>query len=414
MSPSNGQGVREADDPAKFEHLLESGSHMHIALVRRHCSLKKAGAERYCVNLFRGLQKLGHKVTVIGEGIDDELRADVDFRPVEVNRFASWNRNRSFAESCAKLIRTETFDIVHGLSRVEGLDTYRLTDPMQTHWVKVWYRHPVSQWLQQRNPRHRAVFALERQLDQPAGVRRVIVQSKLDARLLTEYFGVEESRIRRIVNGVDTRVFHPGVRAERTEVRQELFRQFGMSETDDAPLMIFASMDFRRKGLDSLLQALSRMKDREARLVVLGAGDIAGYRRIARSWGVERRVLFAGRQSSIARYYGAGDLFVLPTIYEPFPNVNLEAMACGTPVLTTASAGGADIIESGRNGFVIPDAWSVDSLIEQIDHYFALPSSTRKTMSDACWDIASKLRVEDNARQVAEVFEEVLREKNAA
>ena len=89
-------------------------------------------------------------------------------------------------------------------------------------------------------------------------------------------------------------------------------------------------------------------------------------------------------------------------------------MACGTPVLTTASAGGADIIESGRNGFVIPDAWSVDSLIEQIDHYFALPSSTRKTMSDACWDIASKLRVEDNARQVAEVFEEVLREKNAA
>lgn len=285
---------------------------------------------------------------------------------------------------------------------------------MQTHWVKVWYRHPVSQWLQQRNPRHRAIFHLERMLYQPSGVRRVIVQSKLDARLLTEYFGVAESRIRRIVNGVDTQVFHPGVRAQRAEVRQDLFRQFGMSEASDVPLIVFASMDFRRKGLDSLLQALSRLKDREARLVVLGAGDVAGYQRIARSLGIERRVLFAGRESSIARYYGAGDLFVLPTVYEPFPNVNLEAMACGTPVITTASAGGADIVEPGRNGFVIPDAWSVDSLIEQIDQYFALPSSAKKRMSDTCWEIASKLRVEDNARQVADVFEEVLREKNAA
>ena len=393
---------------------------MHIALVRRHCSLKKAGAERYCVNLFRGLQKLGHRVTVIGEGIDDELKEEVEFLPVAVNKLTSWTRNRSFAENCAKVARSQPFDLVHGLSRVEGLDTYRLTDPMQTHWVKVWYRHPVSRWLQQLNPRHRAIFELERKLYQPAGVRRVIVQSKLDARLLTEYFGVEESRIRRIVNGVDTNVFHPGVRSERAAVREELFRQFDTDATtsrfssDDTPLLVFASMDFRRKGLDSLLAAVAGLKDRETKLVVLGAGDIEGYRRIARSLGIERRVLFAGRQSSIARLYGAGDLFVLPTVYEPFPNVNLEAMACGTPVITTATAGGADIIEPGRNGYVIPDAWSVQALTEQIDHHLSLPDSTKQKMSDICWDIASKLRVEENARQVVEVFEEVVREKNAA
>ena len=389
---------------------------MRIGLVRRHCSLKKAGAERYCVNLFRGLQKLGHQVTVIGEGIDDELRTEVDFLPVPVNRLTSWTRNRSFAENCAKLVRSQPFDIVHGLSRVEGLDTFRLTDPMQTHWVKVWYRHPVSQWLQQRNPRHRAIFGLERRLYQPSGVRRIIVQSKLDAKLLTEYFGVDESRIRRIVNGVDTRVFHPEVRNNRAAVREELFRQFGngLKASDDVPLIVFASMDFRRKGLDSLLQSLSQLRDRDARLLVLGAGDIAGYRRIARQLGVEQRVLFAGRQSSIERYYAAGDLFVLPTVYEPFPNVNLEAMACGTPVITTASAGGADIIQPGRNGYVIPDAWAVPALTEQIDHYLALPASAKLVMSAACWEIASQLRVEDNARQVADVFEEVLREKNAA
>lgn len=394
---------------------------MHVAIVRRYCSLKKAGAERYCVNLFRGLQKLGHKVTVVGEGIDEELRSEVDFLQVPVSRFGSWNRNRAFAENCAKVVRSQRFDIVHGLSRVEGLDTYRLTDPMQTHWVKVWYRNPISQWIQQRNPRHNAIFRLERRLYDPTGVRKVIVQSKLDARLLTQYFGVDESRIRRIVNGVDTRVFNPGAREDRTAIRAELFQQFGdgsetssSSSVDNTPLLVFASMDFRRKGLDSLLKSLATLKNQDIRLLVLGAGDIAGYQKLARSLGVERRVLFAGRQSSIQRYYAAGDLFVLPTVYEPFPNVNLEAMACGTPVITTASAGGADIIQPGINGYVIPDAWSTDVLTELIDQHFALPESARQLMSDDCWQIASKLRVEDNARQVADVFEEVLREKNAA
>ncbi len=397
---------------------------MHIALVRRHCSLKKAGAERYCVNLFRGLQKLGHRVTVIGEAIDDELRTEVEFLPVAVNKLTSWSKNLSFAENCAKTVRSQPFDIVHGLSRVKGLDTFRLTDPMQTHWVKVWYRHPVSRWLQQLNPRHRAIFELERHLYGPTGVRRIIVQSKLDARLLIDYFGVDESRIRRIVNGVDTSVFHLGMREQRPIVRGELLQQFGSHPdspptstlppsdgNDDPPLLVFASMDFRRKGLDSLLEALARLKRRDVKLLVLGAGDIAGYQRKAQTLGVGSRVLFAGRQSSIQRYYAAGDLFVLPTIYEPFPNVNLEAMACGTPVITTATAGGADIIEPGRNGYVIPDAWAVDALAAQIDRHFSLPAKARKQMSDICWQIASQLRIEDNARQVAEVFEEVVQEK---
>src|SRR5262245_56159619 len=103
---------------------------MHIALVRRVCSLKKAGAERYCVNLFRQLQKLGHQVTVVGEAIDDDLRREVEFVPVPVNRLTSWTRNRSFAENCGRIVRQGRFDVVHGLSRVDGLDSYRLTDPL--------------------------------------------------------------------------------------------------------------------------------------------------------------------------------------------------------------------------------------------------------------------------------------------
>lgn len=93
--------------PTNFDLVSESGSTMHIALVRRQCSLRKAGAERYCVNLFRGLQKLGHKVTVIGEGIDDELRRSrFPARPGEPAHFLE---QKSFIRRTVRKTRSFAF-----------------------------------------------------------------------------------------------------------------------------------------------------------------------------------------------------------------------------------------------------------------------------------------------------------------
>jgi UDP-glucose:(heptosyl)LPS alpha-1,3-glucosyltransferase len=323
-----------------------------------------------------------------------------------VTHTTSWAKNRSFAENCEKVVRQQRFDVVHGLSRTPAVDCFRVTDPLQAHWFQVYYQHPFNRFLQRLNPRHRALFAIERSIYQSGRVRRIITQSRLDSRLISEYYGVPEEKIRRVYNGVDTTVFHPGVKAEAAAVREEL----GLP--GDVPLLVFAGMDFRRKGLDSLLQALARLEHAEARLLVLGAGQEAYYQRLAERLGVGRRVLFAGRRQAIQRYYAAGDLFVLPTIYEPFPNVNLEAMACGVPIVTSATAGGADIIEEGRNGYVISGAHAVGELAERIDRHLSLPHSAKQTMAENCWETARHMTVEKNARQTLAVFEEVLLEKS--
>jgi UDP-glucose:(heptosyl)LPS alpha-1,3-glucosyltransferase len=143
---------------------------------------------------------------------------------------------------------------------------------------------------------------------------------------------------------VDITAFHPGLRKESAAVREE----FGL--TPEEPLLVFASMDFEGKGLRSILKALAETRHADCRLIVLGTGPEAKFRRIARERGVESRAIFAGRRGDIARFYGTGDLFLLPTAYEPFPNVVLEAMACGLPVMTTTSSGGADILKPFQNG----------------------------------------------------------------
>ncbi|MCA9096752.1 MAG: glycosyltransferase family 4 protein [Planctomycetaceae bacterium] len=376
---------------------------MHVAVIRKVVSLKKAGAERYAVNLSRQLKKLGHRVTVIGESIDEELLDELEFLPVQVRNTTSWAKNQSFARNALAVASRGGFDIVHGLSRVPGVDTFRLTDPLQAHWLKVFYTG-LSGRLQGMNPRHRTLLELERGIYQGNRTRRIIVQSSLDAKLIQDYFGVPAEKIRLIRNGVDLQTFHFGTRQSGQDIREEL-------RIGDAPLIVFAGMDFRRKGLGTLLEGMGRIQSKSAKLLVLGDGAIPEYERMANRLGIGDRVIFAGRRQGIARYYGAADLFVLPTIYEPFPNVNLEAMACGTPAITTSTAGGVDLIDEGNNGYLISSATAVEELTNTIDYHLALPSEEIERMRGCCVRTAEAFPVERNARETVAVFEEVLAER---
>lgn len=378
---------------------------MKIALVKRRYSLRHGGSERYCVNLSRGLTARGHDVTVIGESIDDELTGEVDFRPVKVNRLTSWTRNRSFAENCGREAKTGGFDVVYGLGRSLGLDAVRVTERLQSHWLNVYYRNPLNRRLQGLNPRHRTLIGLERTIYRSPEVRRIVTQSRLDHRLVVEYYGVPEDKVRTVYNGVDHAAFHPGLREHRDEIRGR--HNIGA----DDPLLIFASMDFEGKGLRTILESIRDSRHRGARLLVLGTGPVKRFTRTARDLGVASRVEFAGRRNDIAKYYGAGDLFLLPTAYEPFPNVNLEAMACGLPALTTTTAGGADVIEHGENGWLVSGVDARDEITACIDAHLSLSADAGARMSRRCLETAGRMTVEENVRGTLDVFEEVLREK---
>ena len=378
---------------------------MDIAIIKRRFSLRQGGSERHCVTISRQLQQLGHRVSIVGETIDPELTDEVRFLPVKVNHATSWSRNRSFAENSAQVVHQHHFDLVYGLSRSQAADVFRLTDRLQAHWMNVYYPNPLNRFLQHFNPRHRTILDIERSIYGSQRVRRIITQSMLDRRLVNQYYGVPEEKIRTIYNGVDISLFNPSAQAERQAVRAEL----GL--TADQPLLIFASMDFEGKNLRAVLAALSRMTPRNAHLLVLGTGPERKFARVAVYYGVRNRVTFAGRQSYIQRFYGAGDLFVLPTAYEPFPNVNLEALATGLPVLTSATHGGADIIQDGRNGYVVSHGQAVEEMVERLNQHFALSASQRHTMSQNCWETAQGMTLENYTPQLMRVFEEVLVEK---
>ena len=100
-------------------------------------------------------------------------------------------------------------------------------------------------------------------------------------------------------------------------------------------------------------------------------------------------------------------MFVLPSIYEPFGNANLEALATGLPVITTKYCGAADIIDEKKNGLIVEDPFNPQEIAKNIN--FLFNPSLRETMGKKARDLAEKFPLERNEREMLQIYESVVR-----
>jgi len=190
--------------------------------------------------------------------------------------------------------------------------------------------------------------------------RLFVTNSQLVKDQIIEYFHVPEERIKVIYNGVDSNVFNPGVKAYRDEMRRE-------HRIDDKDLVVlFVSNNWERKGLATIIEAISRTGNEQIRLLAVGRGNARRYSSLAGKNKINAgQIIFTGRTGDVEKFYGMADIFVLPSRYEPFANVCLEAMACGLPVITTKTNGASELIRGGENGFLL-EAWDDSAGLSEI------------------------------------------------
>ncbi len=190
------------------------------------------------------------------------------------------------------------------------------------------------------------VARLEKWQYRRAGPARVIAVSQRVKADLARWYGFGDvSAV--VYHGVDARVFSP---ANRELWRESMRAELGIPA--DAALFLFVG-DLR-KGAEDCIRALA-----SGWLLCVGATPAEEYRAIARSLDREARVVFHGATDQIERYYAAADVFLLPTPYDAFGMVVLEAMAAGLPVIVSRQAGAGELIEHGVNGSGDGVAWGV-------------------------------------------------------
>ena len=357
---------------------------MKLALIRQRYN-PYGGAERFVARALEALKERGVAVTVFardwstsgdtsGEAAGKGLQAEfVRCDPFHVGRL--W-RDASFARAVCRAVAQRTFDLVQSHERIGCCDIYRAGDGVHAQWLDN-RRRALGEWGRlgvRLNPYHAYVLASERRLFASARLRAVICNSRMVAGEIRRRFAVSEDRLHVIYNGVDLDAFHPRLRdRHRREVRARL----GIADAEMVYLMVGSG--FERKGVPQLLEALARLSNRAARLAVVGADRRTNaLRRRADALGLGSRVIFAGAQREVRPWYGAADCFVLPTLYDPFPNAALEAMASGLPVITSSNCGAAEFIAEGDNGYVC-DALDIAALADRMGR---IGPATARTMGE--------------------------------
>jgi len=167
-----------------------------------------------------------------------------------------------------------------------------------------------------------------------------------------------------VPNGVDLERFHPRL---REEARAQAERELGIGSR---PLLLFLAHNPRLKGIVPLLHAFGDAGGAagEAHLAVDGRGT-GQYAGLASKLGLADRTTFLGRVPKAASWLAAADVLVHPTYHDPCSLVALEALACGTPVITTERNGVSELMLDAdpESGEIIPDPGDHDALVAAIE-----------------------------------------------
>jgi UDP-glucose:(heptosyl)LPS alpha-1,3-glucosyltransferase len=379
---------------------------MKIVLIRKEYTLSWGGAESYVVNLSKHLCDLGHEVHVFANSWDTVSDSRIIFHHVPMVSFYSPLKNLTFAFNVRHLLKREHFDIVNGFSQVYPQDIYRMGDGLHLHFLHTHYTSRVKRFLHYLNPRHLTILFIERQIFSPKNYYYVVANSEMCKRQAVNYYQVPEERIEVIYNGVDGERFNPEVRERYCSA---IRKRLNISEKEQ--VILFVSRNYGRKGLHLLIECLPLLKEKEnaIKLVVVGRGDPAPYQRLASNYGLKDRLLFVGEEKILEQYYGAADLLVLPTLYDPFSNVCLEALACGLPVITTRSNGAAELIEEGKNGYLIKNARDKEELAQKIA-LLLREEVSEETGRNAAASV-THYTIAENAKKTLALYEKVIKEK---
>ncbi len=372
---------------------------MKLALVRQAYT-PFGGAERFVERALSALRARGTDVTVIarrwqGGGSADFLCCD----PFYMGR--TW-RDAGFSRAVQKIVRSGRFDLVQSHERIPGCHIYRAGDGVHATWLALRgrARGGMAEFADAVSPWHRYTLRAEAAMFRDTRLKAVICNSKMVREDIARRFPEAAGKLHVIYNGVDLTRFRPSAEAGAgAALRHEL----GISP--QTPVLLFVGSGFERKGVATLLDAMGKMQHREARLIVVGRDrNIGHYEARSTQLGLGKRVFFLGGREDVRPCYAAANVFVLPTLYDPFPNAALEALACGLPLVTSTTCGAAELIETGVNGALCA-ALDADALADALDTMLdrpADPAAIRDRVADLGLD-AMAGQLDGLYRQLARV-----------
>lgn len=382
---------------------------MHIALVHlRHA--ETGGTERYLNQLATHLVEAGQRVSVLCRSHAPQPDPRLQFVVLRSPVPGKTLRVLAFARDVTRHLRSHEYDVVLGLGWGPARDVVRLGGGcLATHrelaleaarapWQRVVPIVPLK---------HRVAERLEREALTAGKYLRVIVNSQMVRADAIRRHAIPDERIHVVYNGVDLDRFD---REAHRQAGERLRTELGIRP--EHRLLLFVGSSFGRKGLDAVLDAIVRLAPTrpDFRLLVVG-GDSRRreYERRARRAGIDELCRFVGSLARPDVAYAAADLFVLPTLYDPFANVTLEALSSGLPVITSAANGASEILDTRMHGGIVAPTASQDlamAILAWCDR------ARQPATAAACRALAQRYPASRTAAESAAILERAAEERH--
>ena len=309
------------------------------------------GVERVALDLVR-YQSARRDTYFVGETLDADDLQHEQVQPARVpTSLRPWAFRRAAAAVLSDLRPRTTLSF--GANCPPG-DVYWVQS-VHRAWLEdggqvVFHGVPVPAGVRKLLLRHQVLLRLEHDYFVNHRPRAILCTSEREVDDLIRLYAVPSELLHVVPNGFDGTLFSA---ARRAEQRDAMRASIGAADEDIVVLIV--ANEWHRKGLGPLIEAIGTLNDPRVRLDLVGMKSPDDYRPLAQRLGLADRMRWHGPSADVGRFHAAADVFALPTTYEPFGLVIVEAMASGLPVITSRLAGAARAIEAGRNGLLLDD-----------------------------------------------------------
>ncbi|MFN0064744.1 MAG: glycosyltransferase family 4 protein [Chlamydiales bacterium] len=342
-----------------------------IALLKSNLAFQ-GGLEKYTIMLAQRYHERGDQVTILTTGKVPE-KYPFDVISLKCTYKISFAHHKSFDRACRHWLKRHLMDVIFGMERNSFQTHYRAGSGVHSAYLQQRARieSPLKRFSFFINPLHRTIKKLEKKAFCHPQLKMLFTNSEMVKREILERYPVDPKKILVVHNGINWEGYA---------------KPFGQRSYNPGRFQfLFVGNDYRRKGLPFLLDALEKLEGNFHLTVVGKDKNLEYYKKRAPSY-----VTYVGQKSDLIPFYQKADALVVPSIYDPFANVTLEALAMGLYVVSSDTNGSHEILTPDC-GCVAP----IDDLLPALQKALAHPKTPESSLA-----IRQKIKRLDLATQL--------------